>query len=615
MNEDYIKQTNSTQAGLLMTSLDSLREQNILCDFDVKVGDKSFRAHRCVLAASSEYFKAMFTSKMKESRDGFIDMKDVDQNGISQCIEFMYKGVGNLKMEYVQQILQASNLLQMVGLTNFCFHYLKTNLSQTNCLSVINLAQVYDRHDIKKQAEQVLITNFKSVISSEMFPFIIKPDLMRYIKVSNVSYQTSWQAMMTWARAKDEDAERCFADLVTVINIQTYPFKFLLETVLEEPLVKSNDIAKNSVITALFSDVKNLETNLEIDNCFILKNLAETNQATNLNAVKEVMNQFLEANFEQIIEKKEFCDISKDDIIRIYKSPNTKYSSETVKWHGALRWIKHNIQKRKKNFQDLFGLLDLQKFPLQFLEQTVRSETLVRDSRKCYDILVDEIFSRARKKSSSMDLSPQQAAPSKTRVETETYQAQQLTVGATSTRDENTETFFGNTSSSSHKSRNVQEPQMGAVGGYRSDTSESQSSSQATSSGLRIINQQPPDGRMSVERLKEPLPGYFTGTYVLTYSFPAGSLNGVSYEAKKFTEYLPSNRYLNDLLQKALNAGLLFKIQIIGSSRGKIIWNDEIPHKTNELGGPDNNGYPDDDHERKLCDALEAKLNAAGIEY
>ncbi|XP_077969557.1 uncharacterized protein LOC144424284 [Styela clava] len=592
MNEDYIKQTNSTQAGLLMTSLDSLREQNILCDFDVKVGDKSFRAHRCVLAASSGYFKAMFTSKMKESRDGFINMKDVDQNGISQCIEFMYKGVGNLKMEYVQQILQASNLLQMVGLTNFCFHYLKTHVSSTNCLSVINLAQAYDRYDIKEKAEQVL----KSVISSEMFPFIIKTDLLRYIKVSNASYQTSWQAMITWARAKDEYAERCFADLVTVINIQTYPFKFLLETVLEEPLVKSNDIAGNSVITALFSDVKNLETNLEIDNCFILKNLAETHQVTNSNPVKDVVNRFLESNFEQIIEKKEFCDISKDGIIRIYKSPDTKYSSETVKWHGALRWIKHDIQKRKKNFHELFNLLDLKKFPLKFLEETIRSETLVNDSRKCYDRLFDEILSRARKSSQFSNQSFQQPTSTRTRADTETS--------------------LGNTASSSHSSRNVQEPQMGAVGGYRSDTSESQSSSQATSFGLRIINQQPPGGSMSMKGLLESLPGYEGfSTSVITYSFPAGSLNGVSYEAKKFTEYLPADLYLGNLLQKAFNTGLLFKIQIIESSRGEIIWNDEIPHKTNELGGPDNNVYPDPYHCIKLCDALEAKLEAAGIEF
>ncbi|XP_077969871.1 uncharacterized protein LOC120332016 [Styela clava] len=436
-----------------------------------------------------------------------------------------------------------------------------------------------------------------------MFPFIIKPDLLRYIKVSNVSYQTSWQAMKTWAKAKDEDAERCFADLVTVINIRTYPFKFLLETVLEEPLVKSNDIAKNSVITALFSDVKNLETNLEIDNCFILKNMAENRQVINSNPVKDVMNRFLEANFEQIIEKKEFCDISKDDIIMIYKSPNTKYSSETVKWHGALRWIKQDIQERKKHFHELFSLLNLGKFPLQFLKQTIRSETLVNDSRKCYDILVDEIFSRADEKS--------------------TDQAAQKAIFTAPSTKADTETSLGNTASSSHGSKNVQEPQMGAVGGYRSDTSESQSSSQATPSGLRIINKLPPGGRMSVERLRVSLPGYERlpfGTSVITYSFPAGSLNEspvmnsvVSYEAKEFTEYVPANPYLKILLQKAFNAGLLFKIKIIRSSRGEIIWNDEIPHKTNKLGGPFNNGYPDYDHTRKLRAALKAKLKAAGI--
>nr|XP_039254566.1 serine/threonine-protein kinase pakG-like isoform X1 [Styela clava] len=160
-----------------------------------------------------------------------------------------------------------------------------------------------------------------------------------------------------------------------------------------------------------------------------------------------------------------------------------------------------------------------------------------------------------------------------------------------------------------------QHKQGNSSSGARSKTKESQSSSQATLSGLRIINQQPPGGEMSVDWLRESLPGYGWNTYAITYSFPAGNLNGVSYEAKKFTEYLPFAPYFKKLLQEAFNAGLLFKIQIIGSSRGEIIWNDEIPHKTNKLGGPDNNGYPDADHENKLCDALEAKLNAAGIEY
>ncbi|XP_077969544.1 uncharacterized protein LOC120333287 isoform X2 [Styela clava] len=160
-----------------------------------------------------------------------------------------------------------------------------------------------------------------------------------------------------------------------------------------------------------------------------------------------------------------------------------------------------------------------------------------------------------------------------------------------------------------------QHKQRNSSSDARSKTTESQSSSQATSSGLRTINQQP-GVRMTVERLDESLPGYeWCGAYVITYSFPAGSLNSVSYEAKEFTEYLPRHLFFDHtsipLLEKAFKAGLLFKIQIIGSSRGEIIWNDEIPHKTNKLGGPDNNGYPDDDHLDKLRDALKAKLRGS----
>ncbi|XP_077968733.1 E3 ubiquitin-protein ligase DTX3L-like [Styela clava] len=141
-------------------------------------------------------------------------------------------------------------------------------------------------------------------------------------------------------------------------------------------------------------------------------------------------------------------------------------------------------------------------------------------------------------------------------------------------------------------------------------SAESQSSSQTTS-GLRIINQQPSDGRMLLNSLKGSLPGYEgRRTIVITYSFTAGNLMGVSYEAQEFTEYLPLNGdggICLNLLRQTFDAGLIFKIQEVGDRRGKIVWTDEFPHKTNKTGGPDNNGYPDPDHTMKLKEALEAK--------
>nr|XP_039269866.1 uncharacterized protein LOC120344631 isoform X2 [Styela clava] len=452
----------------------------------------------------------------------------------------------------------------MVELTNLCFQFLEITISPINCLSVINLAQIYDRRDIIQQAEQVVIDNFESVISSEMFPFITKSDLLRYMR--NETYQTSWKAVVTWAKRKDN------VQVSELVSIEQYPFKFLLQTVLEEPIVKNNKTAEKSVIAALFSDVKKLETNLDIDNCFILKNLSETNQVSEQMTIQDSINQFLETNFEQISKKNEFRDISKDDIIRLFKSSGTKYSSEAVKYEAMMKWVKHDVKNRRKLFQGLFSFIKLKDLSLKFLKEIVRLEPLVKKSDKCYDSLMDELFSRASQKAEEK---PKADKP--------------LAIPDSSS------------------SKDDEEGSSAILG------AESQSSSQTTS-GLRIINQQPSGGRLSYNVFKESLPGYEKGyerrgTLVIIYSFTAGRMRGVSYEAQEFTEYLPDDDgwLCYYLLRQAFDAGLIFKIQEVGDRKGKIVWSDEFPHKTNKTGGPENNGYPDPNHTMKLKQALKAK--------
>ncbi|XP_077968552.1 uncharacterized protein LOC144422699 [Styela clava] len=579
MNSKVIDQVRAKQSDRLMTSYDRFKEKGFLCDFNINVDEKSFRVHRTVLAASSEYFEAMFSSNLKEVHDGHVNMKDVDQDGIAQCVKFMYKGKADLKIENIQHILHASNLLRMVELTNLCFQFLEINISPINCLSVINLAQMYDRRDIKQQAVQVVIDNLESVISSEMFPFITKSDLLRYI--STQTYQTSWKAVVEWAKGKDN------VDVSELFKIEQFPFKFLLETVLKEPIVRNNKTAEKSVFTALFSDVKKLETSLDIDNCFILKNLSETNQVPEQMTVKDSINRYLETSFEQISKKSEFLDISKDDILRLFKSSGTKYSSEAVKYEGMMKWVKHDVKNRRKIFQDLFSFIKLTDLSLEFLKETVRLEPLVKKSDKCYDSLMDELFSRL---SSKAEEKPNAKKP--------------LASPDSSSSEDDEKGFSTIEGASGYDTVSSTPPN-----GNRSEGAESQSSSQ-TFSDLRLINQQPSGGRRSCDWLRESLPGYEgEGIIVITYSFPAESLKGVSYEAQEFTEYLPWNdgRICLNLLYQAFDAGLIFKIQEVGDRRGKIVWNDEFPHKTNKTGGPENNEYPDPNHIRKLGEALEAK--------
>ena len=53
-------------AGYVLSRLHDLRDLEELCDITIIVEGKAIKAHRAVLAATSQYFNAMFTGKMSE---------------------------------------------------------------------------------------------------------------------------------------------------------------------------------------------------------------------------------------------------------------------------------------------------------------------------------------------------------------------------------------------------------------------------------------------------------------------------------------------------------------------------------------------------------------------
>merc|ERR1712048_60123 len=52
----------------LLDSFNRFRKDGHLCDVKLKVGNRTFSAHKAILAGSCPYFEAMFTSEMAESR-------------------------------------------------------------------------------------------------------------------------------------------------------------------------------------------------------------------------------------------------------------------------------------------------------------------------------------------------------------------------------------------------------------------------------------------------------------------------------------------------------------------------------------------------------------------
>ncbi|XP_030059673.1 LOW QUALITY PROTEIN: zinc finger and BTB domain-containing protein 21 [Microcaecilia unicolor] len=77
--EGILHYINPAHAISLLSALNEERLKGQLCDVVLIVGDQKFRAHKNVLAASSEYFHSLFTNKQNESQSVFqLDFCEAD---------------------------------------------------------------------------------------------------------------------------------------------------------------------------------------------------------------------------------------------------------------------------------------------------------------------------------------------------------------------------------------------------------------------------------------------------------------------------------------------------------------------------------------------------------
>lgn len=77
----------------LLGNLSELRDKGKFCDVELLLDGKTFGGHRAVLAASSPYFEALFSSGLEESQQKSVEIHGIAPSIFEQLIVFIYKGV------------------------------------------------------------------------------------------------------------------------------------------------------------------------------------------------------------------------------------------------------------------------------------------------------------------------------------------------------------------------------------------------------------------------------------------------------------------------------------------------------------------------------------------
>uniref|UniRef100_A0A7R9YBM8 BTB domain-containing protein n=1 Tax=Pinguiococcus pyrenoidosus TaxID=172671 RepID=A0A7R9YBM8_9STRA len=101
----------SSRAGQLGVSLWHLRKQGLLTDLELEVAGEIFLVHRCVLAAASGVFRAMFSAHTKDKDARRLYLPDLLPQTFFDMIKFVYTSCIDTSLDndhHVEDFLEAS---------------------------------------------------------------------------------------------------------------------------------------------------------------------------------------------------------------------------------------------------------------------------------------------------------------------------------------------------------------------------------------------------------------------------------------------------------------------------------------------------------------------------
>uniref|UniRef100_A0A1B6DZ98 BTB domain-containing protein n=1 Tax=Clastoptera arizonana TaxID=38151 RepID=A0A1B6DZ98_9HEMI len=146
------KFTELSHPNQILLGLNELRMNDQFCDVTLLVDGVKFPAHRNTLSSFSPYFKAMFLSKLAESKQKVVTVRGVEVEMMRLLLDYAYTGSIVITRSNVQALLSAANLLEILPVIDAACLFLERHMDASNCLGIHVFAEAHACTDLQKKS-------------------------------------------------------------------------------------------------------------------------------------------------------------------------------------------------------------------------------------------------------------------------------------------------------------------------------------------------------------------------------------------------------------------------------------------------------------------------------
>lgn len=161
---------------------------------------KRIPAHKNLLAAASDVFKAMFYGPMKE--EGDVDIEDVSAAAFEEFLQFFYVTSVKLTEEHVADVMSLGDKYDVTKCVDLGFQFIKEIIQDQNICMALGLAFRYDNEDLRAFCEKYIMMQSQAVFKATDFLKCSQPVLKHILKMNTFSCSETvvFEACMSWAK-------------------------------------------------------------------------------------------------------------------------------------------------------------------------------------------------------------------------------------------------------------------------------------------------------------------------------------------------------------------------------------------------------------------------------
>ena len=240
-------------AALLLSKCALFREKEEFIDVRLKVGEDVFPAHRNVLAANSDYFYAMFTDGLRESKEEVIELKDesISPDALKIVLDSIYSGNILVNKENVFEVLITANHLQVASVVKQCCDCLDQELVQRQLdvqtyRQVSAFADIHGLKDLQEATQRKMASMYHEVCESDEFLSHIDADqlwsLLSRDDLSAPSETFIFKSVMQWIKYKEEERMPVAAKVIGAVRLGLVDIKDVIRELNTEEMQRVPEI-------------------------------------------------------------------------------------------------------------------------------------------------------------------------------------------------------------------------------------------------------------------------------------------------------------------------------------------------------------------------------------